>query len=259
LRAALKQYYPQVLEWFDDIDTPMFCDILTRWPTLLQAKRARKNTLTTFFHEHNMRFAHVLEQRLSAIKSAVALTLDAYKKHKAHHQGSRHLSNHRRWRPSPPNPAHSATNSPLTVFDLNDFDETLPGPFEWDVKRLAASITITGRNNGFSNKQCQGATRAAMRNYRHFIGHCSGLDPLDLYYYRFESDLALEHVRRHGKKHRRQLKEKLGKAARKNRLQAFRKLTDVVDGKRIIVPDPPLIERIEPELRESDDARASFE
>jgi transposase len=76
LRAALKQYYPQVLEWFDDIDTPMFCDFLTRWPTLLQAKRARKNTLTTFFHEHNMRFEHMLEQRLAAIKSAVALTLD---------------------------------------------------------------------------------------------------------------------------------------------------------------------------------------
>lgn len=46
LRSALKQYYPQVLEWFDDNDTPMVCDFLTRWPTLLQAKRARKNALT---------------------------------------------------------------------------------------------------------------------------------------------------------------------------------------------------------------------
>lgn len=69
LRASLKQYYPEVLEWFDDIDTPIFCDFLTRWPTLRQAKRARKNTLTIFFHEHNMRFKQVLEQRLAAIKS----------------------------------------------------------------------------------------------------------------------------------------------------------------------------------------------
>lgn len=76
LRAALKQYYPQALEWFDHIDTPLFCDFLTRWPTLLQAKRARKTTLTTFFRGHNMRFKGVLEQRLAAIKKASALTLD---------------------------------------------------------------------------------------------------------------------------------------------------------------------------------------
>lgn len=76
LRVALKQYYPQILEWFDHIDTPLFCEFLTRWPTLLQAKRARKNTLKRFFHEHNMRFERVLEQRLAAIKAASPLTLD---------------------------------------------------------------------------------------------------------------------------------------------------------------------------------------
>jgi len=76
LRVALKQYYPQTLAWFDHIDTPLFCDFLTRWPTLLQAKRARKNTLKTFFHGHNMRFEQVLEQRLVAIKKASPLTLD---------------------------------------------------------------------------------------------------------------------------------------------------------------------------------------
>jgi transposase len=76
LRVALKQYYPQMLEWFDHIDTPLFCDFLTRWPTLLQVKRARKSTLRKFFHEHNMRFEHVLEKRLIAIKTATPLTLD---------------------------------------------------------------------------------------------------------------------------------------------------------------------------------------
>lgn len=76
LRYTLKQYYPQALEWFDHIDTPLFCDFITRWPTLIQAKRARKNTLEKFFRAHNMRFAHVLEDRIQAIKAASPLTLD---------------------------------------------------------------------------------------------------------------------------------------------------------------------------------------
>ena len=76
LRCALKQYYPQVLEWFEDIDTVLFCDFIARWPTLRQAKRARKNTLKTFFCEHNMRFAQVLERRLTAINKALPLTKD---------------------------------------------------------------------------------------------------------------------------------------------------------------------------------------
>jgi transposase len=76
LRTALKQYYPQVLDWFDHIDTPLFCDFIRQWPTLIQVKRARKNTLETFFHQHNMRFAQVLADRLDAIKSATPLTMD---------------------------------------------------------------------------------------------------------------------------------------------------------------------------------------
>ncbi len=76
LRSALKQYYPQTLEWFDHVDTVLFCDFITRWPTLVQVKRARANTLRTFFHEHNMRFSRVLESRLASIKAAVPLTLD---------------------------------------------------------------------------------------------------------------------------------------------------------------------------------------
>ena len=76
LRNALKQYYPQALEWFDRIDTPLFCDFIKRWPSLAQARRARKATLEKFFHEHNMNRKALLEQRLAAIKSAVALTTD---------------------------------------------------------------------------------------------------------------------------------------------------------------------------------------
>ena len=75
LRYALKQYYPQALDWFEQLDTVLFCDFLTRWPTLPQVKRARNNTLLTFFHQHNMRFA-VSEARLASIKTATPLTMD---------------------------------------------------------------------------------------------------------------------------------------------------------------------------------------
>ena len=76
LGNALKQYYPQALEWFEQRDTVVFCDFLTRWPTLIQVKRARKATLTTFFKAHNVRFERVIEARLCAIKSASPLTRD---------------------------------------------------------------------------------------------------------------------------------------------------------------------------------------
>lgn len=76
LRNALKQYYPQVLDWFDHIDTPLFCDFIKQWPTLAQVKRARRTTLEKFFHEHNMRRKPLLERRIEAIKSAQPLTTD---------------------------------------------------------------------------------------------------------------------------------------------------------------------------------------
>ena len=66
-----------MLEWFEHLDTVLVCDFITRWPTLKQVKRARRNTLEKFFHEHNMRFAHVLDARLKSIKAATPLTLDA--------------------------------------------------------------------------------------------------------------------------------------------------------------------------------------
>jgi len=76
LRSALKQYYPQVLEWFEHIDTPLFCAFVKRWSTLTQARRARANTLKQFFHEHHMYREDVVERRRQAIKAASPLTLD---------------------------------------------------------------------------------------------------------------------------------------------------------------------------------------
>jgi transposase len=76
LRSALKQYYPQVLEWFDHIDTPLFCAFVKRWPTLRQARRARSNTLKRFFREHHLYREAVVESRRQAIHAASPLTLD---------------------------------------------------------------------------------------------------------------------------------------------------------------------------------------
>jgi transposase len=74
--AALKEYFPQVLEWFKDKDTLVFCDFVTRWPTLKQAQRARKARLQAFFHEHNVRYRHIVEQRVQSIMAASPLTTD---------------------------------------------------------------------------------------------------------------------------------------------------------------------------------------
>ena len=76
LTSALKNYFPQVLQWFDDKDTPLFCDFLSRWPTLKAAQCARRSTLEAFFREHHVRSADLIAIRLKAIKKATALTTD---------------------------------------------------------------------------------------------------------------------------------------------------------------------------------------
>ncbi|MEM7023533.1 MAG: DUF2252 family protein [Pseudomonadota bacterium] len=143
------------------------------------------------------------------------------------------------------------------VFDLNDFDETLPGPFDWDVKRLAASITIAARNSGFRKSGCRAVTRAALRAYRAAIAQSSELSPLDLHYYRFDSEAVLERIDHYGKKRRQWKRDVLGKARRKNSLRAFNKLTAVVGGRRVIVPDPPRVQRVQESVA-PDEAEAFF-
>jgi hypothetical protein len=148
--------------------------------------------------------------------------------------GDAHLGNFRWY--------HAPTRE--LVFDLNDFDETLPGPFEWDVKRLAASITVAGRASGLTKQQARRATRSAMRDYRKSIAETAARNPLDLHYYRFESRGALERIGTRGKSHRKWKEAVLAKATRRNSMLALEKLTKVVKGRRRIVPDPPLIVRV---------------
>jgi transposase len=77
LTSALKNYFPQVLQWFDEKDTAIFCDVLSRWPTLKAVQLARRSTLEGFFRAHHVRVADVIATRIQAIKSAIALTTDA--------------------------------------------------------------------------------------------------------------------------------------------------------------------------------------
>src|SRR6266704_1225876 len=76
LTSTLKNYFPHALHWFQDKDTLLFCDVLSRWPTLKAAQLARRSTLETFFREHHVRSADVMTQRLAAIKAATPLTTD---------------------------------------------------------------------------------------------------------------------------------------------------------------------------------------
>ena len=76
LRSALNQYYPQVLEWFDHIDTRLFCSFIERWPTLIQAKRARPSTLLRFFHDNHVYRHSVVERRVKVIRKSTPMTED---------------------------------------------------------------------------------------------------------------------------------------------------------------------------------------
>jgi uncharacterized protein (DUF2252 family) len=135
------------------------------------------------------------------------------------------------------------------LFDVNDFDETLPGPWEWDVKRLAASMVVAGRENGFGDSDCRRAARGAAASYRQRIAEFSQMGELEVWYSRVSADEVFGLIADS------RTMKKATKALRKSRgrdnLQALSKLTRVVDGRRMIDDDPPLLVRvIEEELRE---------
>jgi len=139
------------------------------------------------------------------------------------------------------------------VFDINDFDETLPGPFELDVKRLAASFVVAGRDIGFTRKQCRKATLAAVESYRTAMGAFAAQPILSVWYAHLNMEQALAEYK--ASLSARKLKERkarlkateaaLAKARTRDRLQAIGKLTTVVDGKRQIVSNPPLVVRLD--------------
>ena len=139
------------------------------------------------------------------------------------------------------------------VFDLNDFDETLPGPFEWDVKRTAASIVVAARNAALSAKDARAAVRAALQWYRQKMNEFATQGHLNTWYDRTEANIVLEMVQ---KQDRKAAQSSLARVQEKDRLQAFTKLTEVVDGERRIKHRPPLIFRLEELNQKAADLRA---
>jgi uncharacterized protein (DUF2252 family) len=128
-------------------------------------------------------------------------------------------------------------------FDLNDFDETLPAPFEWDLKRLAASAIVAGRHNGFSARECRRVATKAARSYRRHTEEYASRSALDIWYSRIDSETLESVLQREnlGRKQNRMLRKRMSRARDKSHEQALRRLTTVVDGHTRLREDPPLI------------------
>jgi uncharacterized protein (DUF2252 family) len=143
------------------------------------------------------------------------------------------------------------------VFDLNDFDETLPGPFEFDVKRMATSFTIAARNNAFSKGDTREATLESVRSYRDAMGRFAQMSTLDIWYARTsEADLmsaietATQSTGGSGKNKQAKTVEKnaqkqVARAHTRDSLQALSKLAELVDGRYRIIAQPPVIVSLE--------------
>ena len=132
------------------------------------------------------------------------------------------------------------------VFSVNDFDETLPGPFEWDVKRLVASFAVAGRDRGFDDKQRDGVNLAVGKGYREAMSGYAARGNLDLWYTRVNvEDLMAEVQRVATVKERKRAERNVAKTRTKDSLKAFAKLTEIVDGEPRIIGDPPTVTPIE--------------
>jgi uncharacterized protein (DUF2252 family) len=126
------------------------------------------------------------------------------------------------------------------VFDLNDFDETLPGPFEFDVKRLVASLAVAGRENGLSRKRRRRILLAAAATYRTTMAELAAARDLDVWYTHIDAEDVLGDPRL-DERQRKGLERAFAKARSRNSVEAFGKLTDTVDGRPVIRSQPPLL------------------
>ncbi len=145
------------------------------------------------------------------------------------------------------------------VFDVNDFDETLPGPFEWDVKRLAASLAVAGRDNGFSAKARRKVILAGTERYRTAMREFAGQPFLAVWYAHLDVEDAIAQFQSQMKKKRVKATQKMvAKAHTHDSMKALRKLTTQVDGQRRIISQPPMIEPIE-EVFPDEQASAIYE
>src|SRR5689334_16917063 len=132
------------------------------------------------------------------------------------------------------------------VFSINDFDETLPGPFEWDVKRLAASFTVAARDLGFDEKTRRSVVLATARAYREAMASFAGMRHIDVWYTRLDADMIVKGFSVDmTPRAKRRMEADLAKARTKDSVRALAKLCRSVDGDLRIIGNPPLITPIE--------------
>jgi uncharacterized protein (DUF2252 family) len=135
-----------------------------------------------------------------------------------------------------------ATPERRLVFDVNDFDETLEAPFEWDVKRLATSLVVAGRDLHLAPAETETAARAAVAAYRTRMAACAGMGHLEVWYARLDAD-ELAHLAQRADD-RQLAADVLRKAQHRTSLGALDKLTELVDGTRRIIDSPPLVQHL---------------
>ena len=132
------------------------------------------------------------------------------------------------------------------VFDVNDFDETLPGPWEWDVKRLAASMEVAARSNGFNDKQRRKIVAGAVAGYRQAMRDFAGMSQMDIWYARADIDqLRAQFESKLDDRQRKLVAKGAAKARTRDSMEELGKLTTSVDGQLRIMADPPLLVPIE--------------
>ena len=145
------------------------------------------------------------------------------------------------------------------MFDVNDFDETLPGPWEWDVKRLAASLEVAGRENQFPAKQRREIVMAAAAQYRQAMRNFAGMTSLEVWYAHADIDQLRAQFNTQLQERQKKLLDKgLAKARTRDSMQELAKLTRMVDGRPRIISDPPLLVPID-ELMPAERDRESVE
>ncbi len=145
------------------------------------------------------------------------------------------------------------------VFDVNDFDETLPGPWEWDVKRLAASLEVAARGNGFPAKKRHAIVAATVAMYREAMRSFAGMTNLEVWYASADLDVLRQQNPGQLKARQRKAVDKgMAKARTRDSMQEVGKLTHMVNGRPRIIADPPLIVPID-QLMPDDMDRKSFE
>jgi uncharacterized protein (DUF2252 family) len=145
------------------------------------------------------------------------------------------------------------------VFDCNDFDETAPGPFEWDVKRLCASVVIAGRERGLSRRESRKAALGSVASYRTSMRTLAEMRDLDVWYARIDLESRLAEFSAHlDTKHLQRIEKGVAKAKSKDSLRALRKLTRSTEDGLRIASDPPLITPLE-ELVDGPEAQEQLE